>query len=165
MLTRQQRSTNRRIASVLAITICVLTSSASAQLPEKSSSGNPSFLWGVTKQVIFDPTTYAPAAIAYDATKRDWNTSQPLFRNGYVEKNPRFTVSGFPNDIPMSYQDGNRRILDDALVNLQVSLVNNFTDRILERVLLEKYPEHRKLVRTLGWVERIGFGTYMSYLL
>jgi hypothetical protein len=117
------------------------------------------------KSVIFDPTTYAPAIIAYDATMRDWNTSQPFFRAGYVEHNERFTLTGRPNDVPMSYGDGQRRILTDALVNLQMSLVNNFADQMFERMLITRFPEHRKLVRTLGWIERVSFASFMSYQL
>ena len=117
------------------------------------------------KSVIFDPTTYAPAIIAYDATMRDWNTSQPFFRAGYVEHNERFTLTGRPNDLPMSYEDGQRRILTDALVNLQMSIVNNVADRLFERMLLSRFPEHRKVVKTLGWIERATFASYMSYQL
>ena len=117
------------------------------------------------KSVIFDPTTYAPAIIAYDATMRDWNTSQPFFRAGFVEHNERFTLTGRPNDVPMSYADGQRRILTDALVNLQMSVVNNVADQLFERMLLSRFPEHRKLVKTLGWIERVSFASYMSYQL
>jgi len=117
------------------------------------------------KSVIFDPTTYAPAIIAYDATMRDWNTSQPFFRAGFVEHNERFTLTGRPNDVPMSYEDGQRRILTDALVNLQMSVVNNVADRLFERMLLSRFPQHRKLVKTLGWIERVSFASYMSYQL
>lgn len=117
------------------------------------------------KSVIFDPTTYAPAIIAYDATMRDWNTSQPFFRAGFVEHNERFTLTGRPNDVPISYEDGQRRILTDALVNLQMSVVNNVADQLFERMLLSRFPEHRKLVKTLGWIERVSFASYMSYQL
>jgi hypothetical protein len=126
---------------------------------------HPSPVGDTVKRVIFDPTTYAPAIIAYDATMRDWNTSQPFFRNGFMEHNQRFTLTGRPNDVPMSYGDGQRRILTDALVNLQMSVVNNVADQLFERMLITRFPEHRKLVRTLGWVERVTFGSYMSYQL
>jgi hypothetical protein len=163
MLTRQQRALSGRIALVIAL--CCLSSTTWAQDQEKSSTPQPSFVWDITKKVIFDPTTYAPAAVSYDATVRDWNTSQPLFRNGFLEHNPRFTISGLPNSRPVSYSEGNRRILSDAFANFGVSLASNFTSRIVERALIERYPEHRKLVKTLGWVERIGLGAYASYVL
>jgi hypothetical protein len=125
----------------------------------------PSPVGDTVKRVIFDPTTYAPAVIAYDATMRDWNTSQPFFRHGFMEHNERFTLTGRPNDVPMSYGDGQRRILTDALVNLQMSVINNVADQLFERMLITRFPEHRKLVRTFGWIERVTFGSYMSYQL
>ena len=115
------------------------------------------------KRVVFDPTTYVPAILGYHATYRDWQTSQPFFRNGYNERNPRFTTSGLPNDRPISHSDGNRKILVDALINFQTSAVNNLTQNVIEHVLIERYPEHRKLWRTLGWVERVGFASFTSY--
>jgi hypothetical protein len=140
--------------------ILLLPLRASAQDPDQ-----PSFLGDTFKRLILDPTTYAPAAIAYDSTMRDWNTSQPFFRNGYFEGNERFTVSGLPNDRPMSYDAGRQRILSDAFVNLQMSLANNAADQVFERVLLDRFPTHRKLVRTLGWIERSTFASYLSYRL
>jgi hypothetical protein len=50
-----------------------------------------SLVGDVITSVLFDPTTYVPAAIAY-ASLRDWNTSQPQFRNVFLELN-RFTVT------------------------------------------------------------------------
>jgi hypothetical protein len=95
----------------LAIAIVLMPAYASAQ---ESSDG--SAVGSIFKRVVFDPTTYAPAIIAYDGTMRDWNTSQPFFRNGYFERNERFTLSGLPNDRPVSYEAGRRRILNDAFV-------------------------------------------------
>jgi hypothetical protein len=129
------------------------------------SENKPSLLSDVAKRVALDPTTYAPALLGYDATVRDWNSSQPFFRYGFVEHNARFTVSGRPDDVAMGYQAGRQKILGDAWGNLQMSLVNNAASAIFEHVLIEKYPDHPKLVRTLGWVERIGFASFMSYQL
>ena len=150
-----------RWASVLTVTaltgiLLPLTVSAQEQ---------PSLLGDTVKKVIFDPTTYAPAIIAYDGTMRDWNTSQPFFRNGYLEHNERFTLTGRPNDRPVSYEVGRGRILSDALVNLEMSVVNNVADRLFERMLMDRFPQHRKLVHVLGWVERGAFASYMSYQL
>jgi hypothetical protein len=121
--------------------------------------------WHTTKQVALDPTTYAPAIISYTSTKLDWDTSQVFFRNGYVEGNPRFTVSGYPNDTPMSYNRGNRLILSDTLQIFGGSLANNFLERTFEQMMIERFPEHPKLVKTLGWVERTAFAGYWSYRL
>ena len=135
-------------------------SSVVAQDQKESSS-----FADIVKGVVFDPTTYVPAAISYDATMRDWNSSQTLFQHGYVEHNLRFTISGLPNDVPVGYGEGNYRIRMDALLNVEMSLVNNFSSRFIERALMERYPEHRKRIRTLGWIERTAFASYMSYYL
>jgi hypothetical protein len=87
-----------------------------------------------------------------------------FFQHGFMEQNRRFTMSGLPNDRPLGYHEGNRAILSMALANLQTSLVNNVSDRVFEEWLVAKYPDHRKLVKTLGWIERIGFASYLSYL-
>ena len=94
----------------------------------------------------------------------DWNSSQPLFRAGYVEQNHLFTVSGRSNDTPIGYGAGNRKIRRMALVHLEESIVNNIAANVFERVLAEKYPRHRKLFKALSWVERIAFSSYVSYL-
>jgi hypothetical protein len=146
-------------AGLVALVI-LLPLRASAQNPDQ-----PSFLGDTFKRVILDPTTYAPAVIAYEGTMRDWNTSQPFFRNGYVERNERFTLSGLPNDRPVSYDAGRQRILSDAFINLQMSLAHNAADQVFERMLIDRFPQHRKLVRTLGWIERSAFASYMSYRL
>jgi hypothetical protein len=119
--------------------------------------------WDVTKAVVFDPTTYAPATLSYTSMRMDWESSQTLFKNGWVEQNHLFTVSGRPNDLPLSFADGNKKIRHMALLHLQESIVNNVAANIFERVLAEKYPDHRKLFKVLSWVERIGFASYVSY--
>jgi hypothetical protein len=157
-----QRSAGAVLHVLLWTSIFSLQSFSAAAQDQRQSSPP---LTTIVKQVVLDPTTYAPAAIAYDATIRDWNSSQPFFRNGFMELNPRFTVSGLPNDVPVSYSEGKRRILSDAVGNLGLSLVNNFTERALERTLMTRYPEHRKMVRAAGWVERISFGAGMAYVM
>ena len=127
------------------------------------ATDKPSFPVNVFKRVVFDPTTYVPAAIAYQAYRLDWNTSQVLFQHGFKEVNPRFTVSGFPLDDPISYQAGNRRILGDALRVLGTSLINNFIENVFEHALLKSDPVHRRFIRTLGWIERITFASYLTY--
>ena len=156
----QLRARRSTWCGVLVALMILLPLRASAQNPDQSS-----FVADTFKRVILDPTTYAPAAIAYDATMRDWKTSQPFFNNGYFEHNERFTISGLPNDRPVSYAVGRQRILSDALVTLQMSLANNVADQIFERMLVDRFPKHRKLVRTLGWIERSAFAGYMSYYL
>ena len=93
----------------------------------------------------------------------DWDSSQPLFSNGWVEQNQRFTLSGRPNDVPVSFVDGNKQIRQMALLHLQESIVNNTAANIFERVLANKYPQHRTLFKILSWTERIAFASYVSY--
>ena len=82
----------------------------------------------------------------------------------WVEQNHRFTISGRPNDAPVSYAEGNKKIRNMALLHLQESLINNAAANVLERVLAEKYPQHRKMFKVLSWVERIAFASYVSYV-
>ena len=126
--------------------------------------GHSNVVLDLTKAVLFDPTTYAPATLSYTSQRMDWKTSQTLFNAGWVEHNARFTVSGRPDDKPISFAAGNKQIRRDALAHLQESVVNNLSTQIFERVLAQKYPEHRKLFKVLGWVERISFSGYVSYM-
>ena len=127
--------------------------------------GHAPFVPGLVKGVIFDPTTYAPAIVAWEATRLDWQSSQIFFRNGLFEHNPRFTVSGRGDDTAIGYAAGNRQIFTDSIANLQLSLVNNVSERAMERLLIPRYPNHRKLLRTIGWIERSAMASYWSYRL
>lgn len=150
----------RAMKRLMLLSMMILTPAiASAQADTDSN-----VFWDVTKAVLFDPTTYAPATLSYTSMKMDWDSSQTLFRNGWVEQNQRFTISGRPNDLPVSYNEGNRRIRQMALLHLQESLVNNAAANIFERVLADKYPQHRKLFKVLSWTERIAFASYVSYM-
>ena len=132
-------------------------------LASAQAKGDANVLWDVTKAVVFDPTTYAPTTLSYTSMKMDWDSSQTFFRNGWVEQNHRFTVSGRTNDLPVSHSEGNKRIRRMALLHLQESLINNTAANIFERVLTQRYPQHRKVFQVLSWVERIAFASYMSY--
>jgi hypothetical protein len=158
MLSQRQQHTTGLATIVLLLAALCQPATLAAQDEQR-----PSFLVDLAKSVTFDPTTYAPGIISYHAAMRDWDTSQPLFRHGYLELNPRFTVSGLRADAPVSYDAGRRIILKDALVRIQVSAIHNVTSRSLERFLLERYPERRKLIRILGWIERTAFASYMAY--
>ena len=158
----------RNVACILIATLfvvpCALAQEGSdpgpAELPDQ-----PSAVWDVTRRTLLDPTTYAPAVLSYGATRLDWDSSQIFFQHGFVEQNRRFTVSGFSYDVPIGYAAGNRQILIDSLGILQMSVINNVTTNVLENILIKRYPHRRKLLRTLGWVERIGFASYWSYRL
>jgi hypothetical protein len=126
--------------------------------------GRSNVVLDIARGVLFEPTTYAPATLSYSSQRMDWNTSQVLFRAGWLEHNSRYTVSGRADDTPLSFEDGNRQIRTDALMHLQESVVNNLSVQIFERTLAQKFPEHRKLLKTLSWVERISFASYVGYL-
>jgi hypothetical protein len=140
----------------------LLASAAGAQDIKPETSGLPSLASNLTKGVVFDPTTYAPAAILYTSMRLDWETSQPFFRHGYLEANDRYTISGRSHDVPVSFAQGKRQILTDSLLNLPMSFANNTTSRVAERLLMNRYPDHPKLIRALGWIERTAFAGYMS---
>ena len=132
---------------------------AEGQEPKPPSVG------GILKKVALDPTTYAPALLSYDATLRDWKTSQVFFANGFHEWNERFTVSGLPNDSPVSYSVGRQRILKDTLITLQISALNNFATHTVEGLLVQRFPKHRRLIKTLAVIDRVVSASYMSYRL
>src|SRR5712691_7493858 len=110
--------------------VCLAPSVASAQ-----SEGSRNIVLDVAKGVLFDPTTYAPAALSYTSQRMDWNSSQALFKAGWLEHNARYTMSGRADDTPLGYEAGNRQIRRDALVHLQIAVVNNLSAQILERSL------------------------------
>jgi hypothetical protein len=136
---------------------------AMAQAPGSETS--EPLLQEVARRVAFDPTTYAPTIVVHTGRQLDWESSQTFFRIGYLEQNPRFTVSGLPADTPVSYAVGNRRIARDALGVLGRSAANNAVCAFVERALIARAPRHRRLIRTVGWIERVSFGSYWAYKL
>ena len=127
--------------------------------------GQRSVLGEAFTRVLKDPTTYALPPIVYTAHRLDWDSSQKLFAHGYLEANPKFTLTGRVDDIPISHAAGKRRILRYSTSMIGRSALNNGICAIVERRLIEKSPHRRKLIRTLGWIER-GFVTaYWSYRL
>jgi hypothetical protein len=144
---------------LLVVAVIFTPSVVSAQ-----DEGRSNVVVDLTKAVLFDPTTYAPAALSYTSQRMDWKTSQVLFNAGWLEHNSRFTASGRANDVPISFEAGNRQIRRAAFAHLEESVVNNLTTQIFERSLTQKYPQHRKLFKTLSWVERISFASYVGYL-
>jgi hypothetical protein len=152
------RDTNPFRGLIFAVSM-LSAASAFAQSRERAS-----FVPDLIKSVLFDPTTYVPAIVAWESTRLDWQTSQVFFQHGFLEQNARFTVSGRANATAVGYGAGNRLILTDALVNVGGSVANNVTDRLIERGLLRRYPTHRTLIRAIGWVERGAVASYVSYL-
>jgi hypothetical protein len=144
----------------VAVLLFILASPVLAQERDPAAS-----LPGVVKAVLLDPTTYAPAAVAWEATRLDWQSSQVFFQNGWTETNARFTISGRPDDTAIGYSAGTRRITMDAFANMRLSVANNFSSRLLERLLIRRLPGHSRLIRTLGWIERNAVASYWTYRL
>jgi len=138
---------------------------ARGQTEQVQDPERPSLLANLAKGLVTDPTTYAPSVLLYESMHLDWVSSQPFFHNGFIEGNPRYTVTGLPHDVPIGYGEGNRRILRDALANLPMALSHNAANRMIERMLIDRYPNHPGLIRSLGWIERLSFASYMSYRL
>jgi hypothetical protein len=151
-----------KISTAFVASFLLLASTVGAQDREPEASRLPSLASDLTKSVVFDPTTYAPAAILYTSMRLDWKTSQPFFAHGFLEANDRYTVSGRSGDVPVSFSQGKRQILTDSLLNLPMSFANNTGSRVVERMLMQRFPSRPKLFRTLGWIERTAFAGYMS---
>jgi hypothetical protein len=147
-----------RVFLLVVLALLLVTPSASGQ----AEPSRP-FAWGVARAVLIDPTTYVPAVISHEAMMSDWKTSQVLFAHGWRETNPRYTVTGLPNDVPLSYDEGKDRIREVSLKVLQYSALNNALAGVGERLLISKYPHRKKLIRTLSWVERIGYASFIAY--
>ena len=147
------------LAAVIGSAAMLLLAPAVACAQEDASP----ILWDVVQKVLIDPTTYAPAVISYEAMHWDWKTSQVLFAHGWVETNPRFTISGRPKDVPVAYGEGERRIRSIASRLILYSAMNNLGAGIGERLLTARYPSRKKLIRALSWIERIGFASLVTY--
>jgi len=128
-----------------------------------TESQHRSVLGDVFTRVAKDPTTYALPPIIYTAHRLDWDSSQKLFARGYVEANPGFTVSGRVNDTPISWTAGKRRILSYSAAMIGRSALNNGICALVEGRLIERSPQHRTFIRTLGWIERGFITSYWSY--
>jgi hypothetical protein len=115
------------------------------------------------KDAVRDPTTYGPASLLYVSSRLDWDSSQPFFQHGAVEENPRYTVSGFGHDVPLSYAAGNRKLVTDALSVAAVSFVANTIEDVALRALIARQPEHRRLWKALGWIERTAVASSLGY--
>lgn len=149
---------------VALVCCCMIISVMSSTAHAQEEQPRTSFMWDIAKSVALDPTTYAPTGLFYYSTRKDWVTSQVLFRAGWLEANPRYTRSGLPNDQPVSFAEGNTRIRNDALAYFAQSVFNNVGANVVERALIVRHPEHRKLIHTVSWIERIAVASYVSYL-
>jgi hypothetical protein len=117
----------------------------------------------IARQVVLDPTTYLPAILGYVSTQLDWDTSQAFFAHGMREHNAGFTISGRADDVPIGYAAGNRKIVRQSLLLIPASLGNNAASAVMERMLRRQLPNHSKIVRAIGRLERLTFAAYLSY--
>jgi hypothetical protein len=114
-------------------------------------------------RVVTDPTTYVLPLTVYAARRLDWDSSQALFGHGYLEANASFTVSGRPNDRPISHTAGKRLILRESLGLFAWSAGNNAASAVVEHRLIERMPARRRLIRAVGWAERVAFTAYWTH--
>lgn len=142
----------------------LLAALALAPLAARAQETPRPFVWDLARGVLIDPTTYAPAALSYTAQHLDWKTSRVLLDRGWLEQNPRFTVTGRPNDVAISHAAGNRKIRQETLARLGQSVTVNLGIGIGERILVARYPTHRKLFKALSWGGRISAASWMAYL-
>jgi hypothetical protein len=150
---------------VLFVTGLALASATGAGSQESPYDLDGALVQEVAKRVAVDPTTYAPTVVVHTARQLDWWSSQPMFKVGYLEMNPRYTTTGLPVGPPVSYAVGNRRVFMDTIGLLGRSAVNNAASAVIERMLIARAPRHRRLIRTLGWIERGAFGAYWAHRL
>ncbi|MBI2068499.1 MAG: hypothetical protein HYT67_00085 [Candidatus Yanofskybacteria bacterium] len=134
-----------------------------APRPVEAQNGVGEFIKGVAKNVVLDPTTYGPFGASWLGKQLDWNSSQVFFEHGFMESNADFTINGLPFDKPKSYAAGNGKVILISLPVLQLSLINNASVSANERLLIRRHPKHRKLIKTLGWVEKIAVNGYIGY--
>jgi hypothetical protein len=168
MWRRRRRISGASIGFLVALTTALVSARGAAaqeHRPEPEAMPEVTLLREVAKRVALDPTTYAPTVVVYTARQLDWSSSQTLFAFGYLEANPRYTTSGLPGDTPVAYAVGNRRIASDTVGLLGRSIANNAASAAIEHVLIERAPRHRRLIRALGWVERVAFASYWSHRL
>jgi hypothetical protein len=164
MLIRPGMSTWRSSTAAAAFILCVSTQ-AWAQAGFETTKSVPSLALESVKQTLLDPTTYAPAGMLYTSSRLDWNSSQVFFAHGDAENNPRYTVTGLPGSAPLSYSEGNKLLLTDALSVASVSFVNNTVAHFTVDAMAIRNPEHAKLWKALGWVERAAVASSLSYVL
>jgi hypothetical protein len=156
-------STWKHSTVAAAFVVCMSAQGALAQ--DEATKSIPSLTVEAVKQSLLDPTTYAPAGMLYVSSQLDWKSSQPFFAHGDVEENPRYTITGLPHDTPLSYSAGNKQLITDALSVASVSLVNNTIAHFTVDAMAIRNPEHRKLWKALGWIERAAVASSLSYVL
>lgn len=148
--------------SVVSVVIILLTAILAVPRDAMAQNRVAGFVKDVAKDVLVDPTTYGPLGVSLLGKHLDWETSQIFFENGHGEMNPNYAVNG-PGSKAVSYTIGNRKLIVESLANFSLSVGNNAVISATERLLLNKYPKHRKLVKTIGWIEKVAVNGYIGY--
>jgi hypothetical protein len=151
------------VASLAALIFCATVPCVAQDRDEQESYAGAPLAGEIARKTLTDPTSYAPATLLYVSSRLDWDSSQAFFKRGSLEENPRYTISGLPHDVPLSYGAGNRRILMDALSVLPISLANNAVSRLAQGALTQRDPAHRRRWAALGWIERTAVASALSY--
>ena len=60
----------------LVVAVLMLSAASAFSQPQEYASSVPALV----KSVVFDPTTYLPAIVAWESTRLDWRTSQVFAR-------------------------------------------------------------------------------------
>lgn len=120
------------------------------------------FIKDVAKDVFVNPTTYGSLGASLLGKGLDWDSSQIFFEHGHGETNPDYAVNG-PGSKAVSHAAGNRRLVVESFLNFGLSIGNNAVISATERLLLTKHPEHQKLVKTIGWIEKVVANGYIVY--
>ncbi len=145
-------------SAVLGCLVLLLAGDAAAQDP-----ATPSSFRSIVGSVVRDPSVYAPAAAKYTAMQLDWSSSQIFFRNGFLERNQRFTVSGRSVDRPVSYAAGNRRVAIQAGILLGWWATGNIAERTVEKLLRDRFDNRRTLITVAGRAARFAGASFFSY--
>ena len=115
------------------------------------------------KKSALDGMTYVTPALLAVSSFGDWNSSQRWFKAGYRETNYRLTISGKPNDIPVSYGEGRKIIIVDTIKIAGWSFAINAGSRGLERVLVRHFPDKKREVKIFTRVARTAASGYAAW--
>ena len=118
----------------------------------------------IARDVLTDPTTYAPAVASEIGKTLDWSSSQRFFAAGYLEANPYYTITGLPHDRPVSASTGHWTNFEASLEVFAVSAGNNVAVGVASRALEARWPQHKRWIRAAAVVERFAFAVGTGYL-
>lgn len=148
---------------IVVAAILIVSSAALAQEAETRQDRHPFRSAFVSS--LLDPTSVVPPVLFKKWTDDDWRKSQKLFGAGMVEANPLFTVSGKPNDTPISYAAGRRKI---NLQTMQVAAMTYGIDlslRSLDNLAQRQDPQNRRALKWGFFAARMATKAYLVHKL